>query len=58
MTYPPVTPEEAWSWEEFVVTGQKLTAGRNGYDVTSPNFDAEHVTTYAVVFPQSMLFTL
>ena len=43
----------AWSWEEFVAICQKLTTDCNGYDATNPNFDAEHITTYAVAFPQS-----
>jgi len=58
LTYPPATAEEAWSWEEFVAICQKLTIDRNGYDASSPNFEAEHITTYAVAFPQSMLFLL
>ncbi|HIO79991.1 TPA: extracellular solute-binding protein [Candidatus Poribacteria bacterium] len=52
------TAEEAWSWEEFVAICRKLTIDRNGYDATNPNFNAEHITTYAVAFPQSMLFAL
>ena len=58
LTYPPATAEEAWSWEEFVAICQKLTTDRNGYDATNPNFDAEHITTYGVAFPQAELFTL
>ena len=58
MAYPAATAEEAWSWEEFVAICQKLTIDRNGYDASSPNFEAEHITTYAVAFPQSMLFWL
>ncbi len=58
LAYPPATAEEAWSWEEFVAICQKLTIDRNGYDASSPNFEAEHIATYAVAFPQSMLFSL
>ena len=58
LAYPPVTAKEAWSWEEFVVICQKLTRDRNGYDATSLNFEAEHVTIYAVAFLQPMLFSL
>jgi len=58
LAYPPVTAKEAWSWKEFVVICQKLTTDRNGYDATSPNFEAEHVTIYAVAFLQPMLFSL
>ena len=58
LTYPPATTEEAWSWEEFVAICRKLTTDGNGYDATNPNFEVEHITTYAVAFPQSMLFLL
>ena len=58
LTYPPATVAEAWSWEEFVAICQKLTTDRNGYEATNPNFDAEHITTYGVAFPQAELFTL
>ncbi|MDP7281569.1 MAG: extracellular solute-binding protein [Candidatus Poribacteria bacterium] len=58
LAYPAATAEEAWSWEEFVAICQKLTTDRNGYDATNPNFDAEHITTYGVAFPQAELFTL
>jgi len=58
LAYPPATAEEAWSWEEFVAICQKLTIDRNGYDANSPNFEAEHITTYAVAFPQSMFYAL
>ena len=58
LTYPPATAKEAWSWEEFVAICRKLTTDRNGYDATNPNFEVEHITTYGVAFPQSMLFAL
>ena len=58
LAYPPATAEEAWSWQEFVAICQKLTTDRHGYDATNPNFDAEHITTYGVAFPQAELFTL
>ena len=58
LPYPPATAEEAWSWQEFVAICQKLTTDRNGYDAANPNFDAEHITTYGVAFPQAELFTL
>ena len=58
LTYPPARAEEAWSWEQFVSICQKLTTDRNGYDATNPNFEVEHITTYGVAFPQSMLFLL
>ena len=58
LAYPPATAEEAWSWEEFVAICQKLTIDRNGYEASSPNFEAEHISTYGVAFPQSMLFLL
>ena len=58
LTYPPATVAEAWSWEEFVAICQKLTTDRNGYEATNPNFEVEHIITYAVAFPQSELFLL
>ena len=58
LAYPPATAEKAWSWEEFVAICQKLTTDRNGYDATNPNFEVEHITTYGVAFPQSMLFLI
>ena len=58
LTYPPARAEEAWSWDQFVSICQKLTNDRNGYDATNPNFEVEHITTYGVAFPQSMLFLL
>jgi len=58
LPYPPARAEEAWSWQEFVAICQQLTTDRNGYDATNPNFDAEHITTYGVAFPQGELFTL
>ena len=58
LAYPPARAEKAWSWQEFVAVCQKLTIDRNGYDATNPNFEAEHITTYAVAFPQSMFYAL
>ena len=58
LPYPLARAEKAWSWPEFVAVCQKLTTDRNGYDATNPNFDAEHITTYAVAFPQSMYYAL
>lgn len=52
---PPSKAQQAWNWEQFVKTAQKLTIDENGNNALSPNFDPKHVKQYGVSFPTSYL---
>ncbi|ALA43783.1 ABC transporter substrate-binding protein [Paenibacillus peoriae] len=47
---PPVKAEEAWTWEQFLETAQKLTIDKAGNNALSPNFDASNIKQYGVRF--------
>jgi len=42
--------DEAWDWDTFVETAQKLTIDANGNNALSPDFDPENIKTYGVNF--------
>ena len=44
--YPPVTADEAWTWDEFVETAKLLTLDVNGNNATSPDFDPDNIVQY------------
>lgn len=44
--YPPVTADDAWTWDEFVETAKLLTLDANGNNATSPDFDPNSIVQY------------
>ena len=46
--YPPVHPEDAWTWEEFVDVCIKLTKDANGLTPADEGFDPENIVRYGV----------
>lgn len=49
----PVTTEDAWSWEEFVEIAKQLTIDANGKNAADPEFDANNIARYGVMFAPS-----
>lgn len=47
---PPTKVEEAWSWDEFVEMAQKLTLDTEGRNAADPDFDANNIKQYGVMF--------
>ncbi len=47
---PPSKAEDAWTWEQFMMTAKKLTIDRNGHNALHPEFDANHITQFGVRF--------
>lgn len=40
---PPASYEDAWDWETFVNTAQRLTIDKNGKNALDPEFDPENI---------------
>jgi multiple sugar transport system substrate-binding protein len=47
---PPVSPSDAWTWDEFVDVAKSLTIDQNGNNAHSPNFDPQRIKQYGVDF--------
>ena len=45
---PPADAENAWDWDTFVETAQKLTLDINGKNALDPDFDPENIDVYGV----------
>lgn len=50
---PPTKGEDAWTWDEFVKTAQKLTKDSNGKTADDPKFNPEKVVQYGVSIPST-----
>lgn len=46
--YPPTNSADAWTWDEFLETAQKLTIDRNGNNALSPDFDPKNIEMYGI----------
>lgn len=46
--YPPTSPEDAWTWDEFVDVCKQLTKDANGLTPNDEGFDAENIVQYGV----------
>jgi multiple sugar transport system substrate-binding protein len=51
--FPPASPDEAWTWDEFVQAAQRLTKDINGKHPTESGFDPNNIVQYGVSFPTS-----
>jgi multiple sugar transport system substrate-binding protein len=51
--YPPSDPEQAWTWEEFVMAARKLTSDVNGNHPGDPDFDPGQISTFGAAFDKS-----
>ena len=49
LAYPPANGENAWTWDEFVEAGKKLTLDVNGYNASSPAFDSNNIVQYGAM---------
>lgn len=49
----PTTTEEAWSWDEFVEVAKQLTLDGDGRNAADPEFDANNIVQYGVMFAPS-----
>lgn len=47
---PPTKVEDAWSWDEFVEKAQELTLDTKGRNAKDPDFDANNIKQYGVMF--------
>ena len=47
---PPTKVEDAWSWDEVVEMAQKLTLDTEGRNAADPDFDANNIKQYGVMF--------
>lgn len=47
----PTTPEEAWTWDEFVEVCQKLTIDQKGRNALDPEFDAKNIKQFGIYIP-------
>jgi multiple sugar transport system substrate-binding protein len=47
---PPARYADAWDWDTFVNTAQRLTIDNKGNNALSPNFDANNIVTYGFTF--------
>ncbi|WP_051226884.1 extracellular solute-binding protein [Butyrivibrio sp. MC2013] len=45
---PPAKYSDAWDWDTFVNTAQKLTIDKNGKNALDPDFDADNIDIYGV----------
>lgn len=43
---PPVNPQDAWTWEEFIEVAKKLTLDKKGRNALDPDFDAKNIRQY------------
>lgn len=50
LALPPTKVEEAWSWEEFVDVAQQLTVDTKGRNAKDPEFDANNIQQYGIMF--------
>lgn len=48
----PTTPEDAWTWEEFVEVAKKLTIDQEGRNALDPAFDPDNIRQYGVQMSQ------
>ena len=50
--YPPVSLEEAWTWDEFIEVAKKLTFDANGLTPNDEGFDKENIVQYGAYVNQ------
>lgn len=50
VTPPPASAETAWDWDTFVDVAKEMTLDVNGNNAKSPNFDANNIKRYGVMF--------
>ena len=48
IAYPPSSPEDAWTWDEFVDVCKQLTKDATGLTPNDEGFDAENIVQYGV----------
>jgi multiple sugar transport system substrate-binding protein len=48
---PPTKAEEAYTWDQFVETAQKLTLDQKGRNALDPNFDPKAIKQFGVTLP-------
>ncbi|GGD96006.1 ABC transporter substrate-binding protein [Paenibacillus nasutitermitis] len=48
---PPVTAEDAWTWDEFLKVAMQLTKDKNGKHPDEAGFDEKNIVQYGVDFP-------
>lgn len=53
---PPTKASEAWSWEEFLETAQKLTLDNQGRNALDPDFDEKNIVQFGADIPRSWLY--
>ena len=46
VAYPPVSADEAWTWDEFVEVAKQLTFDKNGLTPNDEGFDPENIVQY------------
>lgn len=49
--YPPITAEDAWTWEEMVDVAKTLTIDTKGRNAHHPDFDHTKIRQYGLRFP-------
>ncbi len=47
----PTTPEEAWTWDEFVEVCRTLTIDQSGKNALDPDFDAKNIKQFGIFIP-------
>jgi len=45
---PPASYEDAWDWDTFVNTAQRLTIDKNGKNALDPDFDPNNINIYGI----------
>jgi len=50
--YPPVTLDNAWSWDEFIDVAKKLTFDSNGNTPNDPHFNKDNIVQYGAYVNQ------
>lgn len=48
IAYPPSSPEDAWTWDEFVDVAKQLTKDANGLTPNDEGFDPDNIVQYGV----------
>ena len=48
LEYPPASPKDAWTWDEFVDVCKKLTLDANGKTPYDEDFDPENIVRYGI----------
>jgi multiple sugar transport system substrate-binding protein len=43
---PPVKPQDAWTWDQFIEVAKKLTLDNKGRNALDPDFDAKNIRQY------------